>query len=98
MAIATLFRAAGAEVVASDLNASGGAIAADLSSKTAVDHPSSFATEPLGGAVDILVSNAGTEGPVGPIAHVNEATVKTPYPARSSVGLLARVSGVGDRR
>jgi len=65
-AIADLFATAGAQVVVSGLEAvDDTVICADLSNKEAVDDLVADAQERLGGPIDVLVSNAGMEGPVG---------------------------------
>jgi len=76
LAIADLFRAAGAEVVTSGLEATKDAIVADLSSKSAATDLIDKAQAKLGGPIDILVSNAGMEGPVGPMGAASEEALR----------------------
>lgn len=71
-AIADLFKAANAEVVISGLGAEADELAIDLSEQGASETLINASKNALGGPIDILVSNAGAEGPVGPMADASE--------------------------
>jgi len=61
--------------VAADLQARGGraiAVACDVTDSASVDAAFSHAEEALG-PISILVNNAGVQGPIGPIGHIDVA-------------------------